>query len=300
MGDTQNHRNYRNARADSPSGGSTVDMGGIRPVKNDGTTNLDEYYKQAFGHGDNSLLPWKAAPDANTKSICTIVYDDLQQANDKFFPDSVGKAGAYFHPSRISGDGYRVQARYCFEQFPGGASQFPNQAVLKRRYPVLPKADTSGLRVWRKTSFRGYVCWAPAALTHWPAKAAPTAEFYRAAHLHYVHENANPTTPRAAFPLGPLGDANALVSQNEYRDIVRRTCLAPYRTKTITLNMEYVWPFLTERRYAVPRSGLHPKTNGQAELCPISRICSISSMTMCSTACSTARGAGTGMNCFIW
>ena len=264
MGDTQDNRTYRNARGSSPSGGGSVDMGGIRPVNNaDGSTNSNQYFKQAFGFGDRSLLPWKAADDSNTKSICTLVYDDLQQANDKFHQNYVGLAGAYFNPSRIAGDGYRVQAKVCFEDLPGGSSQFPNRQVLKRRYPQPPKAHSSGLRLWRKTSFRGYVCWAPPALTHWPAHAAPTAEFYRAAHMHFIHENANPTTPRNAFPLGPAGDANALVNQNEYRTIVRRECDRPYSRKTITLNMEYVWPFLTERHYGIPRSGLYPKTAGQ-------------------------------------
>ncbi len=52
----------------------------------------------------------------------------------EYFEALAGRAGVYFHPSHIAGDGYRVRATLRFKKCPG--YDFPNLEVLARRYPL--------------------------------------------------------------------------------------------------------------------------------------------------------------------
>ncbi len=268
LGDEQDGQTFRNAPDEVQIKTKTVTLGGLRPVdKSTKKTDVETYLTRVFGHDDKSLMPWRAVVDKKTKSLCTIVYDDLQQAKESLSPDHFGQSGMYFHPSRIAGDGYRLRTQVSFEVLAGGAGQFPNREVLARRYDKAPQAHTSGLRLWRKTSYRGYSCWAPPKLSHWPDLCAPSAELYKGAHLHFIHENDDPTKPRDEIPLGPVGDDKALIKEEKvYTGTVKTHSKEPFKSKKITFNIEYVWPHLDEPHYGVPRSKPHGKKKGKRAL----------------------------------
>src|ERR1035438_4603809 len=128
--------------------------GGIRPQ----AAAIATYFSQAFGTDTESLRPYKARTSA-LETVYTVVHDDLGQAADAFFEKCQGRAGSYFHPSRIAGDGYQVRSQVRFEQAPD--YQFLNREALGNRYPKLPQAQTAGFRLWRRTTLRGYVGWGP-------------------------------------------------------------------------------------------------------------------------------------------
>ncbi|KPJ52079.1 MAG: hypothetical protein AMS16_06900, partial [Planctomycetes bacterium DG_58] len=130
--------------------------GGIRPDDDPSGT----YFKAAFGLEDESLLPWTAKPDTARESVCTAVHDVVGQDEGDLFDKRRGRAGIYLHPSRMAGDGYQVRAQARFDT--KGPYAFVNAEVLGRRYERLPQAHTVQFRLWRKTSIRGYVQWAPA------------------------------------------------------------------------------------------------------------------------------------------
>ena len=126
---------------------------GIRP------TDLASYFKRALAHEAESLAPWTAKPDDARQSICTAVHDDVGQGKDDLFARRIGRAGVYFHPSRIAGDGYQVRGQVRFDT--SGPYVSPNAAVLAGRYAKLPQAHTVQFRLWRKTTLRGFVKWSP-------------------------------------------------------------------------------------------------------------------------------------------
>ena len=138
--------------------------GGIRPAA------LAQYFSKPFGVDAESLLPYKAKTSAR-ETVYTVTHDRLGQPPDSFFSKRQGRAGVYFHPSRIAGDGYRIRAQVWFD--PETDYQFPNLAALKARYPKLPQAQSARLRLWRKTTIRGYVSWGPA--NSWTAAPAAPA-----------------------------------------------------------------------------------------------------------------------------
>src|SRR5262249_38773142 len=153
-------------------------------------TNLADYYKAPFGIGeDDSLLPWLAGDAVAQHTVATVVHDDLGQDAAKLFPDLVGKAGVYLRPSIIAADGYDYRAQVSFEAPPAGASH-PNREVLKARYAKLPQAHLATLRVWRKTSIRGYVGWvdAPVLDPTWQDALTKVMARYTQANVHFVNE----------------------------------------------------------------------------------------------------------------
>lgn len=217
-----------------------TDCGGIRPESGDG------YYKAAFGFGaKNSLQPWLAYDDSGGKTVCTLVHDDLGQASQKLFPTHVGRAGIYLRPSRIAGDGYMFSARVSFEPIPGGAD-FPNRTVLKKRYPLCPVGRTCGMRVWRRTCFRGYIGWLPQAQTGWQEAARKAAAYYRPA---YVHFEAIPAR-EAGFPV------TALITESEFVRIVNEGMKegdTPFWRARLTPRYTpgYIWPYLHVAHYGL-------------------------------------------------
>ena len=220
------------------------DYGGIRP------TDMSTYHRMGLAHGVLSLEPWPALDDPATKSVCTIVHDDQGQAKDKLFDSHRGRAGVFAHPSRIAGDGYRYRARVCFEKLPSGLSQFPNREVLLRRYPKLPKVHTCGVRLWRKTSYRGYLAWCPPAASLWPANKEPCAQLYQPAFVHFVDE----AGPDPALPL--KYDLPPLVTAAEYRSCVSTNVTHPkFNTLTISFNLDKVWPYCNEPHLGIPQGG---------------------------------------------
>lgn len=219
--------------------------GGIRPA------DLTTYAKVAFGHGDDDKLePWVAEFDSATKAVCTIVHDAVGQPKDKLYATHRGRAGVYFHPSRIAGDGYRVQARVSFDKLPSPLSDFPNLKVLKKRYPKLPGAHSSPLRIWRRTSYRGYIAWCPPGDSHWPGHRTPCADYYRGAFLHFIDE------PGPSAGASYVYNLAGIVSQAEYsRAVTANVTDAQYATLTITLDLQHVWPYCGEPHFGIPQGG---------------------------------------------
>jgi hypothetical protein len=216
---------------------------GIRPKKD----KLNTYYKAAFGSGATRLRPWHAATDDATESIATVVHDDLGQAEAALFAAWVGRVGAYFNPSRIAGDGYRVRSQVRFKTATG--YDFPNAAVLARRYPRLPQANTAALRLWRKSSLRAYSCWAPSATGHWDAHVTKYRELYEACHLHFVHEPAPNTAPpgqATAYPPNTLLNPAVPADVTTFRNIITSRVTKNYHKTNpghIKLDPKYCFPW---------------------------------------------------------
>src|SRR5262249_46463583 len=137
------------------------------------------------------LEPWVPLDDARAKRVCTVIHDDLGQPKAHLLEGHLGKAGIYFHPSRVAGDGYRVWAQLSFEPVPGEARELPNRAVLQARHGGFPRAQTARLRNWKKASIRGVVNWFDPANPPRLDVAAYLREmlaYFRPAFLHFVAE----------------------------------------------------------------------------------------------------------------
>lgn len=231
------------------SGGQTF-CGGIRPK------DLGVYYRAPFGYEDkNSLAPWLAVDDEGKKVIATITHDNVgEQDPEKYFPGSRGRAGIYFRPSRIAGDGYRIGAAVSFEPMPDG-SEHPNWAVLRSRYPKLPTGHTAQLQTWRKTSFRGYVGWTNApAPAPGPAGTA-AADYYRDAHVHFVHERSGAMNQFAVPTPGAVAPPNAVMTAADFAAVVSKRLdvkKGGYHHVTPQLAPGYVWPYLHQQHYGIP------------------------------------------------
>jgi hypothetical protein len=216
--------------------------GGARPA------SADAYYKALVGHGDDSLIPWVAYDDTARKAICTVAHDDYGQEDERVYATHLGRAGAFFRPSRVAGDGYRFGARVGFDEIGDAPASFPNRAVLAKRYPLKPQAYTCPLRLWRKTSYRGYLYWCPSADQKWAASHGAAAAHYGPACLHFAQESA-PSTG------GFVQDrASNLLGFADFRKVIRSNVTGDYRNQPITLNADYVWPFLTAKRWGLPAS----------------------------------------------
>ena len=217
--------------------------GGIRP------SSASTYFSKAFGtEYAESLRPYIAKTTA-IETIYTVVHDDLGQGADGFFEKCQGRAGVYFHPSRMAGDGYQVRAQVRFEQAPN--YQFPNLDTLKARYPKLAQAQSTKFRQWRKCSVRAYLCWSP--VNSWSG-TLPTAfrQFYTGCHLHMINELAATDGDLSVSP-GTLFDVDG------YRTMVKQ-CLRSddprcgkwwnSRASWITLGAT-IWPWSGHRQYGI-------------------------------------------------
>lgn len=215
-------------------------LGGIRPA--DGT----KYFKNAFGVGDRNLAPWNAFADDTLQRVCTHVHDDLGQAEDAVFEEQRGASGVFFVPSNIAGDGYRVHARLGVAKADAEASPFPNRAALEKRYPVPPRASTAAFTVWRRTSYRGYLRWAPATQDKWAANKEPAGRLYAGARLKFFDE---PSSVGASLH---HDDVSTFMDQAKFDALVRTyVTAAPYRTYNPTLAREFVWPYDNEEGFGI-------------------------------------------------
>jgi len=245
--DKKNHRVRRFIQeivsTNCPEKYGKADCGGILPA------DLSTYYKAPFGFGErNSLLPWLAFDDQGVRTVCTLVHDDLGQSPRKLYPEYVGVTGVYLRPSRIAGDGYVFCAQVSFQPLPGG-NDFPNRSVLERRYPKRPLARTAGLRVWRKTCFRGYVDWTPNPQPGWESTAQEAAEYYQPAYVHFVH--------LAGHPQSFL--AEDLITTSEFEDLVTKHVpkanVWDEKAKGAAqpkFSKGYIWPYLHVPHYGIP------------------------------------------------
>ncbi len=132
-----------------------------------------------------------------------------------------------------------------FKPLPGGAD-FPNRAVLEKRYPKRPLARTAGLRVRRKTSFRGYIGWLPSLRPNWRDTMERAAEYYRAAYVDFVPENGIQVEEFSVTDL---------IADDEYKKTVESILKAsgsPYQNLDAQLSWGYVWPYLHHPHYGIP------------------------------------------------
>jgi hypothetical protein len=219
--------------------------GGIRAA-------VADYYKSAFGSGDDeSLWPWPAVADPATETVASIVHDHLissQPADaEPLYADWRGRAGVYFCPSTIAGDGYRVRARVRFAKA-GNDYEFPNLDALARRYPRLPQAHTAALRVWRRASVRATVEWTSTATDH----VAGMKAFYHPSHVQFVAEadaGGNVTTYR---PLD-LIDTNA--QETAFKALITGKVAQNYHKnhpELIKFDNNYCYPYFDENNLGWP------------------------------------------------
>src|SRR5262249_32844732 len=147
------------------------------------------------------------------------VHDQVGQPNSEVHGKRLGRAGIYFHPSRIAGDGYQIRAQVFFKAT--NKYDFPNISTLAARYPKYPQAHTVQFRLWRKTSIRAYIKWGTADNWNhpqprpWPNFPPPGPlgfrSYYTACHVHICNE-LNP--PTVDHPIGTV------FSQRTYKTVV--------------------------------------------------------------------------------
>ncbi len=222
------------------------------PDSHGGIRTAADYHKQPFGLLKESLAPWRAVEDPGPQSVCTLAHDDLDQKDKKLHPTHRGYAGVYFRPSRISGDGYRLQMNVSLQAHPGAGEDHPNRALLARRYTHLPQGHSCTLRLWRKTIFRGYSEWSTPNPIAYAAFSAHTAHQYEAAFVHFAHESNAPQVH--VLPLDPAVPADV----KKYRDLLSggmsrggKRAWYPKKNK-MTLSRANHWPFLNEAHYGLP------------------------------------------------
>lgn len=239
---------------------------GLSPGKASGTTavldvgirpgDLGEYYKKAFGFGDkDSLRPWLAYDDTATKVVCSVVHDDLGQAEADLHPPLIGEVGIFFRPSRIAGDGYRIRTEVGFDNLPDG-NFHPNWPVLAKRYQKLPVAHTAKLYVWRRGSIRGHVNWTDAGAPVAPGPDVTAAmAYYHDAHVHFVNEGTLAVNqflvPTPAVPAPP----NAVMTTGIFTGIINNALNiagSDYQGLAASLQPGYVWPYLGLQYWGIP------------------------------------------------
>ena len=223
--------------------------GGIRPDA------IADYYKKPFSLDADSLLPWRAVDDTAEKKICTLTHDDLGVDNPHLHKKVQGKTGVYLHPSRIAGDGYRYRAQVSFKPHPTGAWLHPNFEHLIKRYAALPQAHTCEIRLWRKASYRMFSIWADPSFTlDYPAAVAQSAEYYKPAFTHFVHESGQPES----IPFTELLDPANADDKKIYQDLIEAGLAglgnrAHYPPKTdMVLSEKQFWPWVHKDNLGLP------------------------------------------------
>jgi len=215
--------------------------GGIRP------DNLADYFKQPFGLDGKSLLPWTAKEEPSRESVITVVHGNLGQGADDLHKKRMGRAGVYFHPSRIAGDGYQVRAQVRFEKT--GDYEFPNLECLKGRYPRLPQAHTAKMRLWRKSSIRGYLCWGDT--NSWAASRSEFKRFYTSSHVHFVNEQ-GAADNELDLAVNSLFD-DLVAFRGMVKETVKNTAPANQRHTDawITITANRLWPWSQHKQFGV-------------------------------------------------
>lgn len=225
-------------------------VGGLRP------DNPAAYFDTCFGKDAESLAPWTAAP-SDRESLYCVVHDQIGQSNSEVHSKRFGRAGVYFHPSRIAGDGYQIRAQVFFKA--ADKYDFPNVATLAARYPKYPQAHTVQFRLWRKTSIRAYIKWGAADNWNnpqprpWPNFPPPGPlgfrSYYTACHVHISNELNTPTLDHSIA---------SVFSQQTYKTVVE-DALVPsdpqdaYRND-IQFSQNRCWPWSNHDHLGFPPS----------------------------------------------
>jgi hypothetical protein len=218
------------------------------------------YYRAVFGFDNtDSLTPWIGFDDTGNKVVCSVAHDDLGQDAARVFDTHLGKAGAYFRPSIIAGDGYQFRAQVNFRDLPEGATH-PNWKVLRDRYTAekLPQAHGPKVRLWRKTSLRGYIPWEADADRHWGNGFDYETKFrvyFESCFVHFVAENTGAApvfTPATLFPPGAGEVAyRTLISNNTTSKGVNVKVHKFRPAAEITRSTDYVWPWSTHKHLGI-------------------------------------------------
>ena len=220
-------------------------LGGSRPA------DPAAYHTKVFGIDALKLEPWEAKAVAETESVATVVHDHIASAQvlkTDLFEPLIGAGGVYFRPSRVAGDGYRIRASMRFEAFDG--YKFSNLDALKARYPVPPSTHSARMRVWRRSSMRGYLCWSNPLSGHWPAFVNPFRDLYRAGHVYMVHEGG----AARDFAINTVFDPAQVNHVTRYKNLVINnlndaTLKAPNK---ITLKADFLWPWSDQADFGYP------------------------------------------------
>jgi flagellar hook assembly protein FlgD len=222
----------------------TATLGGSRPASS------GSYYKEPFGLDKLNLAPWKAVDSSTTGSIATVIHEHLrkeQVAKTDLWEKQIGGAGVYFRPSRIAGDGYRVRAEVVFEK--ATDYEFPNLEALKNRYPAKPQVHSAGLRVWRRSSFRGYMCWGAATGNWGNAFINEFRAHYKVANVYFVHEGGSANE----FPVTDVFSGGA--GETKFKKIIKENVTADATLQNLTrmsLDPGYVWPWTSQDDFGWP------------------------------------------------
>jgi hypothetical protein len=220
-------------------------FGGVRP---DTTAN---YFKAVFGLDTKSLHPWKAKPDTTKESVVTVVHTDLGEKHNKDdkFTKRMGRSGVYFNPSNMAGDGYQIRAEVRFEE--NADYKFPNAKTLEGRYPKMPQAHSAKMRLWRKASLRGYVCWGPN--DSFSGSIDNYRRIYRASHMHFINEN-GVADGSIHFTASTLF-TDLTRYRNMVRELVNPAIAAPGNVRrldaNITVTADRMWPWHGHNQLAI-------------------------------------------------
>jgi len=218
------------------------------------------YYRAPFGFGDDdSLAPWKGFDDSGNTVVCSVAHDDLGQEAARVFATHLGKAGVYFRPSIIAGDGYQFRSQVNFRDLPGGSTH-PNWKVLRDRYDKdkLPQMHGPKIRMWRKASLRAYIPWEVNADRHWGNGYDFETAFkvyYEPCCIHVVLESTGGAPvypPDTLFPAG-TGEAayRTLIANNVASKGLNVKTDRYQPENVITRSLAYVWPWSTHKHLGI-------------------------------------------------
>jgi len=126
-----------------------------------------------------------------------------------------------------------------FKKFSG--YEFPNIEHLKARYPIAPTATSARLRIWRRSSIRGFMCWGTDN-GHWPGYIDKMRDHYKAAHTYFIYEGSD--VPRR-FAINDVFDPANNAHQVKYKNIIKHNVTDPVLSNTarMELRSDDIWPW---------------------------------------------------------
>jgi hypothetical protein len=101
------------------------------------------------------------------------------------------------------------------------------------------------MRLWRKSSARGYVIWAAAATGHWPGFMTNYRKRFRAAHVYFVHEGGAAST----FAITDVFDPGQATHRTRFEKTVKNNVAPALHAATLTLKSGFIWPWSDDPRF---------------------------------------------------